>query len=142
VDTDEIARLTRENEILKQAIKIADKYNQPVSYKGLPGIKLDEQIAKDVLGWFRKSNVGGDRSWWRIEGKTIQPVHLNCFSSDIKAAWLLVQMFRLCILPWEGWWTAFQEHRVYHDASKNAAPTAPHAICLAALNIGNLDDAD
>jgi hypothetical protein len=110
-----------------------------------PGLELDKLIAKKVLGWYQDSDIGGPRAWWfekeksdSIMGSGPYPkkedaLHLNYFSTDIKAAWDLAEMLQLCVVPWKDGWTAFQSGCVFSDGPINAAPTAPHAICLAAL---------
>jgi hypothetical protein len=110
-----------------------------------PGLELDKLIAQQVLGWYQDSDIGGPRAWWfeeegadeilysgpypRIE----EALHLNHFSIDIKAAWDLAEKFKLCVVPWGDGWSAFAPRRFDRDCERNKAPTAPHAICLAAL---------
>jgi hypothetical protein len=110
-----------------------------------PGLELDKLIAEKVLGWYQDSDVGGPRAWWyEMEGAdeimaTPGPyprdkaMHLNHFSTDIKAAWDLVEKFKLCLIPWGGQWVATKRESIFIDGEENIAPTAPHAICLAAL---------
>lgn len=102
-----------------------------------PGYELDRLIAEKVLGWYQDSDIGGPRAWWFKEGNEgdIQEnaLHLNYFSTDIKAAWDLVERFELCIIPWAGQWMAIKYDEIRKDSERNIAPTAPHAICLAAL---------
>lgn len=98
-----------------------------------PGLELDKLIAEKVLGWYQDSDVGGPRAWWRDKDDTENIFHLNYFSTDIKAAWELVEKFELCIVPWDAGWSAFAPYRFGRDCERNKAPTAPHAICLAAL---------
>jgi hypothetical protein len=105
-----------------------------------PGLQLDKLIAEKVLGWYQDSNVGGPRSWWFKKGKEgdIQEgaLYLDHFSTDIRAAWKLVEKFDLWVVPWhENNWTAVKENDIFVEiGNQNQAPTAPHAICLAALN--------
>ena len=71
-----------------------------------PGIELDELIAHKIMG-----------------------AQVALYSTDIKAAWVLVEKLKLCVAPYPGrdLWSAFRDSKVF------IAPTAPHAICLAAL---------
>ncbi len=116
----------------------------------LPGLELDKMIAHQVLGWHQENVVPG-RVWWLNQQGKVR--YLKRFSTDIKAAWDLVEKFKLCVAPWiEEWriyrdgkflstpwegrgWTVHKEGKFLEDGPKNAALTAPHAICLAALNI-------
>lgn len=107
----------------------------------VPGLELDKLIARQVLGWGERSQAIRkakkdkgiyDRSlWWDKDGSG--PVHLNYFSTDIKAAWDLAEKFKLKVMPYLGEWTAVRGRGHIGDADRNRAPTAPHAICLAAL---------
>lgn len=115
-----------------------------------PGLELDKLIARQVLGWRERSqeirrvkNDKGfyDRSlWW--DSNSSGSVHLNHFSTDIKAAWDLAEKFRMVIRPFgETGWAASKkwcddEMVLYHHSAK----TAPHAICLAALFYANKDN--
>lgn len=101
------------------------------------GIELDIMIARQVLGWYQNSDVGGPRAWWFKEGKEGEiekALYLEHFSIDIKAAWILVEKFRLCVVPLGNGWTATRLGQILVDGETNKAPTAPHAICLAALS--------
>jgi hypothetical protein len=106
-----------------------------------PGLELDKSIAEKVLGWYQDSDVGGPRAWWFVtgnEGDIREDVlHLNCFSTDIKAAWDLAEKFSLCVFPHGNGWSATKIGRLLIDNETNTAPTAPHAICLAALFYAN-----
>lgn len=104
-----------------------------------PGLELDTLIAQKVLKWRQDDEMSGTRAWWYDQNRK-GPLYLNHFSTDIKAAWDLAEKFRLCVVPWGDWhqathWTCTCPGRIIEDGEKNAAPTAPHAICLAALNI-------
>jgi hypothetical protein len=101
-----------------------------------PGLELDKMIARKILGWREWSQAARvkpyDRSkWWDKDNSEL--VYLNRFSIDIRAAWVLVEKFKLCVVPWETGWTAFRPGQIFVDGERNMAPTAPHAICLAAL---------
>lgn len=109
------------------------------------GLELDKLIAEKVLGWYQDSDIGGPRAWWFEKEKSDEimssgsypskekALHLNHFSTDIKAAWDLAEKLRLCVVPWGGQWTATRQGQIFVDGEINMAPTAPHAICLAAL---------
>lgn len=117
--------------------------------KPAPGLELDKLIAEKVLGW-RKYNKDNpipasdrfslERFEWRDEDGS-GPVFVNYYSTDIKAAWDLVEKFRLTVRPLgEIGWTAVKK---WCDDEmimlQNSSPTAPHAICLAALFYANED---
>lgn len=115
-----------------------------------PGLELDKLIAKKVLGWFQDSDIGGPRAWWFENDETMasgayptmdEALHLNHFSTDIKAAWVLVERFRLTVRPFgDTFWTATKKYNEDEMVFlRNLAPTAPHAICLAALFYANED---
>lgn len=107
--------------------------------KANPGLELDKLVATKVLGWYQDSDIGGERDWWYMSGKEDEldepSLYLNSFSTDIRAAWDLAEKFRLCVVPWKRGWTAVKEGKILVDGDTNMAPTAPHAICLAALNL-------
>ena len=97
------------------------------------GYELDERIATEVLGWTKRN----ERIWHRPGDR--RPVALRAFSSDIAAAWLVVE--RMEDLAWMahltrvigGWECRFTplphtERYVYEEED-----TAPLAICKAAL---------
>ncbi len=105
-----------------------------------PGIEMDKLIAEKVLGWYQDSDVGGPRDWWFKKGSEEalceEALYLNCFSTDIKAAWDLAMQFRLYVIPFgRDGWTAFVGPDYFMGEPKNAATTAPHAICLAVLHM-------
>ncbi len=90
--------------------------------------------------------MGGPRDWWFEKGRggDIQEnaLYLEHFSTDIKAAWDLAEKFKLCVVPFgENGWTAVKK---WNDDEmivlQNSAPTAPHAICLAALFYASEDN--
>lgn len=100
-----------------------------------PGVELDELIAAKVLGWKPSTWPG---IW--IDDMCRQN-SLSHFSTDIKAAWDLAEKFKLCVIPWdEARWTAIRCGQIFVDGERNKAPTAPHAICLAALFYASEDD--
>jgi hypothetical protein len=102
------------------------------------GLQLDKLIAEKVLGWYQDSDIDGPRAWWFKEGDEgdikEKALYLNHFSTDIKAAWSLVEKFKLVVFPLSASWAAAKVGRIIaDDETSTAAPTAPHAICLAAL---------
>jgi hypothetical protein len=102
-----------------------------------PGLELDELIAINVFGWYQESGLGREAYWHKKDVGRGNPIHLKYFSTDIRAAWELVEKFNLWVIPWhENNWTAVKENDIFVEiGNQNQAPTAPHAICLAALNI-------
>jgi len=98
---------------------------------------MDKLIAEKVLGWYQDSDVGGPRAWWFEKGNEgdigENVLHLNYYSTDIKAAWDLVEKFKFCVVPMGDHWTAVRLGQILVDGERNKAPTTPHAICLAAL---------
>lgn len=127
-----------------------------------PGLELDRFIAMKILGWIQISDIGGPRKWWLPLSKADEilsrpsypPMEealcLNHFSTDISAAWSLVERFRLCVVPaGDHQWSAFRRDGVFQNANKSiadtvkaVADTAPHAICLALMysDMENKDD--
>jgi hypothetical protein len=102
-----------------------------------PGLELDKLIAEKVLGWHQESMAGGARDWWFFKEDSNRhsgnAMHLNRFSTDIRAAWDLAEKLRLCVVPLGDGWTATKADQILMDSETNKALTAPHAICLAAL---------
>ena len=104
-----------------------------------PGNELDWLVAEHVMG----IDLTGKRPDLPIRG-------IGCarYSIDIVAAWQVVEKMRLSILPAgdEGWLVTQDEADTYYgdvwfwgtqDSEDRPdyfiRPTAPHAICLAAL---------
>ncbi len=98
------------------------------------GLELDKLIAEKVLGWKPSTWLG---IW--IDDMCRQR-SLSYFSTDIKAAWELAEKFKLFVFPHGGGWAATKIGRILIDNETNTAPTAPHAICLAALFYASEDD--
>ncbi len=117
-----------------------------------PGVKLDKLIAERVLGWYQYSDISGPRACWLEKEKADEimgsgpcprkheALHLNHFSTDIKAARDLAEKFKLCVVPIGDGWTATRLGQLLVDGERNKAPTAPHAICLAALFYASEND--
>lgn len=107
-----------------------------------PGRELDSLVAEKVMGWRKDS----DGDWERPSKDAIDgwyPDHLFPYSTDIAAAWEVVEkltaQFGDDFTIWSIWSRENKirarfnrgESRTY--AAQADAPTAPHAICLAAL---------
>lgn len=111
-----------------------------------PGRELDAEIAVKVMGL-----VPCDAWRWQYIPGAVAQLSVGgppCYSTDIAAAWLVVEKLkkygRVLQLtqitardrPW--WWEAefycvAAEGEEPKEDSLGSAPTAPHAICLAAL---------
>jgi len=52
---------------------------------------------------------------------------------DMNAAWLIARKFRLCVVPFEDMWTAFEEGRWQQDSVKHLHAKASMAIILAGM---------
>ena len=131
------------------------------------GRKLDALVAEKVMGWRKERmflaehNYGrdlpdrGDWVWrtpgqkgyrWLVRGASFQDDDEKPGfhpSTDIAAAWEVVEKVRLSVIPHPNGW-----HASYLDERDSAnfrflyaavAPTAPHAICLAALKAKGID---
>lgn len=95
-----------------------------------PGRELDALIAEKVMGM----NVQHGRVWSQ-EGKCLRETDLPSYSTDIAAAWEVVEKLKLGLLPDGDKWIAGQADRAGLETSNLCwGDTAPHAICLAALN--------
>lgn len=90
------------------------------------GPALDAVVARRVCGWQSYSN------------DPFPP-----YSSEIAAAWLVVERLRPSWLielvevsaPTDEWIASFRNPEAGRHGAGCCAPTAPHAICLAALYI-------
>lgn len=127
------------------------------------GRELDALIAEKVMGWKRmtyaQANPGNkhyaadERLTWTWfdsnDNETKRAVDSDCVdcgtdflawspSTDIKDAWEVVEKLRMTLTPThDGGWIAQTRYR-YREPDlltpfDAKAPTAPHAICLAAL---------
>ena len=100
-----------------------------------PGRELDALVAEKVMEWkvdyiprFGAAVLVGG-----LSGIACPP-----YSTDIGAAWEVVEKvpYALCLMRVDGKWRAqFWEFGKYTSRPQGEAdaPTAPHAICLAAL---------
>lgn len=126
------------------------------------GRELDAEVAEKVMGLVRcqgsQHKLGGRAEGWECWAQADSPTRggeLPSYSTDITDAWKVVEqfqlqaklghMFVLRCAPWEdysrsswevgqvrplnGWWGAATEEGGLYSF----APTAPLAICLAAL---------
>lgn len=103
-----------------------------------PGRDLDALVAEKVMGWFK------DRysEYWFPPGTNITNgavVDLPHYSTSIEAAWEVVEKLKEGVLYFElvrtpdGWISQFYSEAKYDPAPIEDAPTAPHAIAVAAL---------
>lgn len=122
--------------------------------------ELDAIVAKKVMGLNvvgRPASRETDRvflapfgadNWW-VEDETGQPTFIPAYSTDIKAAWTVVETlvknkwdFSIRSLD-DGW---FEVSFIYHSENNETLEHiewqdfgAPHAICLAALKAVGVD---
>lgn len=94
------------------------------------GRELDALIAEKVMGWTYDEVLG----WNSPDGKLTGQPCPRAYSTDIAAAWAVVVKFtgvaRVEFHQAEGWWIELGNG---YDSASATAPTAPLAICLAAL---------
>jgi hypothetical protein len=103
-----------------------------------PGRELDALVAERVMGWtdfWRRGEhiLYGYPPVERSMGIDAERHPVPHYSTDITAAWELVEKFRLTVTPWstQGWIATVEPGEGWYSP----ADTAPHAICLAALFI-------
>lgn len=112
-----------------------------------PGRELDALVAEKVMGWRVGERFDGD--WYLMEpasggmGGNPVPMRLEHYSTDIAAAWQLVEKVGTGWLyltltqdsdrTSDYWRAAFHRRTDAPDAVNG--DTAPHAICLAALKV-------
>lgn len=97
--------------------------------------ELNMLIATKALGFNPHEMDPAKWAWWDPVALTNgrRKVIPGPYCTDIKAAWELMQRFRLTIQPshdGEGWWSVSGDPDGRHSFH---APTAPLAICKAAL---------
>lgn len=95
------------------------------------GSELDKLIAEKVMGW----RVVDDRgSYHAYDGETWLGILADYFpfSTDIRAAWEVVERIGLSVLKINDGWQARRYVGAYDICSSNDV-TAPMAICRAAL---------
>lgn len=118
-----------------------------------PGRELDALVAEKVMGWRKISHPYpySDLTWINSEGATARPGGIPQYSTDIAAAWVVVEHLKNSLngnewtgefnlffngCEYECWWSFSRKtEEGLYETSKEAgvAETAPHAICLAAL---------
>lgn len=111
------------------------------------GRELDALVAEKVMGWKRLYRVdwhGMDWMWDKKQGALYPEIQTTPqYSTSIEAAWEVVGKFTFFYLwrdgklldgQWECKLTEKDEREFYV-----VAPTAPHAICLAALRAVGVD---
>jgi hypothetical protein len=111
-----------------------------------PGRELDALIAEKVMGIKHPITIHRDKTAYQWGSATDEWEFLPEYSTDIAAAWKVVEKLGLCVWPTEdAKWFAFQDRfdssygEEYWFGGENflsryvIADTAPHAICLAAL---------
>lgn len=108
--------------------------------------KIDALVAEKVIGWtIKPGQIGTSHS---TAGHFIAPEDVPEYSTDIAAAWDVVEAWKgdgsLCEIVLSrceshvstGWRARFGESEASWEAD---APTAPLAICLAALKAKGVD---
>lgn len=117
------------------------------------GRELDALVAEKVFNYaIRKEWVHSadepDRIWYRPPGSDLFAADLPRYSTDIAVAWRVVEKIKAIPRPQVTYKGAYVRVAVTESASGAAcdvqlwgktcqakAPTAPHAICLAALKV-------
>lgn len=122
-----------------------------------PGRELDALVAEMVIGYRRSFESKDNPGLWYFEkdGFSVKPHEIPEYSTDIAAAWQLLEKLSLSIV-WDGSaWACANAKEITVSVSANGedtqpvvigvgflvtdlptiarADTAPHAICLAAL---------
>lgn len=102
-----------------------------------PGRELDALIAERVMGLERVTTPGGFTVGWRPKGINLGAAPLDSYSTDIAAAWQVVEKLKWAEpeLQWndeEQCWYLFLAKCSPEQIAPSSA-SAPHAICLAAL---------
>lgn len=107
------------------------------------GRELDEQVALKVMGYHKSTSGGFDsndhEAWFRQNGAKVSDFAPPPFSTEIPAAWRVVEkmyLFHASFLSGSndfGWKIIEDGHELRHTIAE--AATAPLVICLAALKI-------
>jgi hypothetical protein len=100
--------------------------------------ELSARVAQQVMGWTTRpfSSDGWTGIEWleptSVPGVSVKRYLPPDYSTDIAAAWPLVEKLNLTVEPWKGIWKVTRWDR---DGSGRFAlgETAPEAICRAAL---------
>lgn len=101
---------------------------------------MDALVAEKVMGW---EPVNEFRQWWWENGTKTKEVRTPDYSTDIAAAWQVVERmerrFSTVQVIWEGpiygarVLIRDEDGGAYSTEADKRAKTAPEAICLAAL---------
>lgn len=108
-----------------------------------PGLELDALVAEKVMGWGRPRPEWvastPDSPWVNPkDGLGYRPSEIALYSTDIAAAWEVVEKWKDGVQIFKAgdhYTCALTVKRVpnHFQVISESAPTAPHAICLAAL---------
>lgn len=110
-----------------------------------PGRELDTLIAEKIFGWHLD-----EHNMWAIPGNTFL-IYASCtnipsYSTDISAAWEVVEKFKAVTRLEKRFnddttkWFCELSLGIGEGCCTAYAETAPHAICLAALEATQLSD--
>jgi len=103
-----------------------------------PGRELDALVAEKVMGWEYKDAIYSwgevlrPSQWIKPNGWPVDRV--SCYSTDISAAWEVVEEMGDCLHlkqhgeqgEWEAWFCGYPNSKAHGE-------TAPETICKAAL---------
>lgn len=97
------------------------------------GEELDSRIAQQVMGLYVARTIDGELYYMPSAGHSVRKL-IPHYSSDIKAAWEVVKRLHGCQINMgrRAIVTLFYGPRM-SDSARAEAPTAPLAICIAAL---------
>lgn len=106
------------------------------------GRELDAKVAEEVMGWDWNSKSAGWMQKIEVDGltETIDIIELPHYSTDIAAAWLVVEILledlegglEIDIHSFAGDWHVNMTGR--GKIGRGVESALPHAICLAALD--------
>lgn len=133
--------------LFERAVEQARERRKKERIAMFAGRLLDTLVADRVMGW---KTFAGEPGYGRPPGKLSLVLNeVPPYSTDIAAAWQVVEhlertMWALSLhrstddngFLAEGWQAIFTDPEASYHA---AAPTAPHAICLAALMVAGVD---
>jgi hypothetical protein len=98
------------------------------------GREMDALVAELVMGW-EKRVFGDGVDYWHLPGGAICELDAPHYSTDIAAAWQVVEKLPFSVyveVRWDG-----KNAEAWFDSGSQtweaSAPTAPLAICRAAL---------
>jgi hypothetical protein len=98
-----------------------------------PGRELDALVAEKVTGWpaARDAKAISETGYWTAGDERF--IHgLPAYSTEIAAAWQVVEKL-IATGDWCDFELDYEPTLLWCCGGKTYAPTAPHAICLAAL---------